>query len=199
MRNTKPAGKMKFIVLFVGVKLLKGMELYRHINRHGHQGQMTGPQSEPNELNEIDKAVDKQQPLDVTMLQKDVRSNPGNVNENAVNADGTEMVQNKICDGNIMPKPGLRKNKLVAQYGTNFRYMGIVKNGLDRVVVVTSIPIPRFEDLEVKPINFAKCAKALEKKDKDARYLITADTQASKAVKEWCAWAIPYIEYLQQQ
>ena len=27
----------------------------------------------------------------------------------------------------------------------------------------------------------------------------TADTQASKAAKEWCAQAIPYIEYLQQQ
>ena len=83
------------------------------------------------------------------------------------------MVQNKICDGNVTPKPGIRKNKLVAKYGTNFRYMGIVKNGLDRVTVVTSIPIPRFEDLEVKPINFARCAKTLENNDKDERYLIT--------------------------
>ena len=74
------------------------------------------------------------------------------------------MVKNKICDGNMMPKPGVRKNKLVAKYGTNFRYMGIVKKGLDRVMVVISIPIPRFEDLELKPINFAKCAKILETK-----------------------------------
>ena len=44
-----------------------------------------------------------------------------------------------------MPKPGTFKNKLVAKYGTNFRYLGKVKNGLDRVTVVTSIPIPRFE------------------------------------------------------
>ena len=146
----------------------------------------------------IDKAVDKQQPVGVTVVQKDFRSNPGNVSDTAVNADGTEMVQNKIHDGNVTPKPGLRKNKLVAQYGTNFRYLGIVKNGLDRVMVVTSIPIPRFENLEVKPINFARCAKTLEKNDKDARYLITADTQASKAAKEWCARAIPYIESLQQ-
>ena len=35
--------------------------------------------------------------------------------------------------------------------------------------------------------------------DKDDRYLIMADTQASKAAREWCAQAIPYIEYLQQQ
>ena len=179
--------------------LLKGMQLHRHIHRHGHNGQMTDPQRETNELNEIDKAVDKQQTVNVIVVQKNVRSNPGNTNDNAVNADGTEMVQNKICDENVMPKPGVRKNKLVAKYGTNFRYMGIVKNGLNRVTVVTSIPIPRFEELEVKPINFAKCAKILEKNDKDDRYLITADTQASKAVREWCASAIPYIEYLQQQ
>ena len=77
--------------------------------------------------------------------------------------------------------------------------MGIVKNGLDRVTVVTSIPIPRFENIKVQPINFAKCVKTLDNDDKDDRYLIPADTQASKAVKEWCARAIPYIEYLQQQ
>ena len=184
--------------------LLKGMQLHRHINRHGQKRQMTDPQRETNQLHEIDKAVDKQQPVDMTVVQKDfsedrLRSNPGNANDNTVNADGTNMVQNKICDENVMPKPGIRKNKLVAKYGTNFRYMGIVKNGLDRVTVMMSIPIPRFEDLEVKPINFAKCAKTLENDDKDARYLIMADTQASKAAKEWCAWAIPYIEYLQQQ
>ena len=190
---------MKFSVLFIGVMILEGMELHRHINRHDHKGQMTGPQRETNELDEIDKAVDKQQPVDLTVVQKDLRSKPGNADENAVNADGPNMVQNKICDGNITPKPGIRKNQLVAKYGINFRYMEIVKNGLDRVMVVTSIPIQRFEDLEVKPINFAKCAKTLENNDKDARYLITADTQVSKAVKEWCAWAIPYIEYLQQQ
>ena len=102
-------------------------------------------------------------------------------------------------DGKITPKPGLRKNKLVAKYGTNFRYLGIVKNGIDRVTVVTSIPIPRYENVKVKPINFAKCAIALGKDEKNKRYIVTADTQASKAAKEWCARAIPYIEYLKEQ
>ena len=69
-------------------------------------------------------------------VQKDVRSNPGDEIENELKTDGTRMAQ----DGKIMPKPGLRKNKLVAKYGTNFRYLGIVKNGIDRVTVVTSIP-----------------------------------------------------------
>ena len=75
----KPAGKMKFTILFIGVMLLKGIELHRHRNRHGHNGQMTDPQRETNELNEIDKAVDKQQTVDVTEVQKDIRSNPGNM------------------------------------------------------------------------------------------------------------------------
>ena len=61
------------------------MELHRHMNRHGHKGQMTDTQRETNELNEMDKAVDKQQPVDVTEVQKDARSNPGNTDENAVN------------------------------------------------------------------------------------------------------------------
>ena len=196
---------MKFIVQFMGVMLLKGMELHRHINRHGHKRQMTDPpQRETNKLGEIDKGVDKQKPVEVTVVQKEfnedrLRSNLGNADESAVKEHGTNVVQNKICDENVMPKPGIRKNKLVAKYGTNFRYMGIVKNGLDRVMVITSIPIPRFENIEVKPINFARCAKTLDNDDKNERYLITADTQASKAAKEWCAWAIPYIEYLQQQ
>ena len=98
-----------------------------------------------------------------------------------------------------MPKPGIYKNKSVAKYGTNLRYLGIVKNGLDRVTVVTSIPIPRFDNIRVKPIHFAKCAKALVNDDKGDDHLNTADTQALKAVKEWCAWVTPYIEHLQQQ
>ena len=109
------------------------------------------------------------------------------------------MVHNKVHDEKVMPKPGIKKNKFVAKYGTYFRYMGIVKNGLDRVMVMMSIPIPKFENIKVKPINFARCAKTLDNNDKEERYLIMADTQASKAAKEWCAWAIPYIEYLQQQ
>ena len=134
--------------------------------------------------------IDKQHPVHATQVQ-DIRSSPG---DELVN-DGTKMAH----DGSITPKPGLRKNKLVAKYGTNFRYLGVVKNGIDRVTVVTSIPIPRYENVKVKPINFAKCEIALGKDEKNKRYIVTADTQASKAAKEWCARAIPYIEYLKEQ
>ena len=189
-----PAGKMKFTILFIGVMLLRGIELHRHRNRHGHNEQKTDLHREIDELNEIDKAVDKPQTVDAT----NIRSNPGDKNENVFKTDGTKIAQDKSHDGNITPKPGLRKNKLVAKYGTNFRYLGIVKNELDRMTVVTSIPIPRFENVKIKPINFAKCAQSLDNVDVKGLGK-TADTQASKAAKEWCAQVIPYMEYLQQQ
>ena len=68
-------------------------------------------------------------------------------------------MQDKARDERVTPKAGIRKNKLVAKYRTNFRYLGIVKNGLDRVMVGMSILIPRSENIKVKPINFAKCEK----------------------------------------
>ena len=51
--------------------------------------------------------------------------------------------------------------KLFSGYGTNFRYIGEVKNGLDRVTVVTSIPIPRYSDIEIRPIVFNNCTENL--------------------------------------
>ena len=103
LRGTQnPAGKMKFTVIFIGVMLLRGIELHRHMNRHGHKRQRTDPQreidddvelNEIDELNKIDKAVDRQQPVDVTEVQKDVRSNPGNTDEYVTKALGTDRVQ----------------------------------------------------------------------------------------------------------
>ena len=204
---------MKFTVILIGVMLLRGIELHRHMNRHGHKRQRTDPQTEINyevvlkarnalneidELNKIDKAVGSQQSVDMTKTQKDVRSNPGDEIENVFKTDGTRMALDKPRDGKITPKSGLRKNKLVAKYGTHFRYLRIVKNGIDRVTVVTSILIPRFKNVKIKPINFARCAQSLDNVDVKGHGK-TADTQASIAAKEWCAQAIPYMEYLQQQ
>ena len=63
--------------------------------------------------------------------------------------------------GSITLKPGTVKNKLFPGYGTNFRYIGEVKNGLDRVTVVTSIPIPKYSDIEIRPIVFNNCTEDL--------------------------------------
>ena len=61
----------------------------------------------------------------------------------------------------IILKPGTAKNKLLSGYGTNFRYIGEVKNELDRVTVVTSIPIPKYSDTEKRPIGFTNCTEDL--------------------------------------
>ena len=54
--------------------------------------------------------------------------------------------------GSITLKPAI---------GTNFRYIGEVKNGLDRVTVVTSITISKYSDIEKRPIIFNNCTKDL--------------------------------------
>ena len=62
--------------------------------------------------------------------------------------------------GSIILKPGAAKNKLLPGYGTNFRYIGEVKNGLDRVV--TSIPIPKYSDIQKRPIVFNNFTEDLQ-------------------------------------
>ena len=57
---------------------------------------------------------------------------------------------------------GSDKNRLHAEYGTNFRFLGEVKNNLDRVTVVTSIPIPRFHDVKQVPLQFSNCTADLK-------------------------------------
>ena len=64
--------------------------------------------------------------------------------------------------GSIILKPDTAKNKLLPRYGTNFRYIGEVKNGIDRVAVVTSIPIPKYSDIQKRPLVFNNCTEDLQ-------------------------------------
>ena len=95
-------------------------------------------------------------------------------------------------DAYIGPKPGTQHNRLFPEYGTNFRYIGEVKHGLDRVTVVTSIPIPRYSDIKEKPLEF-NCTIDLNRKE--------AKTYGSYQyrVHEYCAKVQPYIKYMQSQ
>ena len=95
-------------------------------------------------------------------------------------------------DAYIGPKPGTQHNRLFPEYGTNFRYVGEVKHGLDRVTVVTSIPIARYSDIKKKPLDF-NCTIDLSRKE--------AKTYGSYQyrVHEYCAKVQPYIKYMQTQ
>ena len=59
------------------------------------------------------------------------------------------------CTTSVKLTPGSDKNRLHAEYGTNFRFLGEVKNNLNRVTVVTLIPIPRFHDVKQIPLKFS--------------------------------------------
>ena len=102
---------------------------------------------------------------------------------------GRETLQR---DAYIGPKPGVEHNRLFPECGTNFRYIGEVKHGLDRVTVVTSIPIPKYSDIRRKPLNF-NCT--IDMNRKEAR----AVGSYQYRVHEYCAKVMPYIKYMQNQ
>ena len=95
-------------------------------------------------------------------------------------------------DAYIGPKPGTQHNRLFPEYETNFKYIGEVKHGLDRVTVVTSIPIPRYSDIKRKPLDF-NCTIDLSRKEAK-----TYDSYQYR-VHEYCAKLQPYIKYMQTQ
>ena len=84
------------------------------------------------------------------------------------------------------------KNMLFTEYGINFRYIDEVKNGLDRVSVVTSIPIPRFKDLRINPIQFHNCSADLDLKNDNHH-------QLHIAISEWCACTTPYLQHIKRK
>ena len=84
----------------------------------------------------------------------------GNRTQEFIGIDMSNLDKNLGDTGSIILKPG--KNKLPG-YGTNFRYIGEVKNGLDRVNVVTSIPIPKYSDIQKRPVVFNNCTEDLQR------------------------------------
>ena len=95
-------------------------------------------------------------------------------------------------DAYIGPMPGVEHNRLFSEYGTNYRYIGEVKHGLDRVTVVTSIPIPKYSDMRKKPLQF--------------NYTIHLKREEAKTVgsyqyrvHEYCAKVMPYIRYAESR
>ena len=87
------------------------------------------------------------------------------------------------------------QNKLFPEYGINFRYIGEIKNGLDRVSVVTSVPLPHFRDIQISPLKFHNCSMDLDLDSaisKEHRHL-------QIAVSKWCTKATPYMQHLRKK
>ena len=90
-----------------------------------------------------------------------------------------------FCSSKFDLKPDTNKNKLFSEYDTNLRYADEIHNGLDRVSVVTSLPIPRFVDLHINPIHIRKCS--LDFNDGD-EFLHNG---LGVAINKWHAKAVP--------
>ena len=89
----------------------------------------------------------------------------------------------------------VNKNKLFPEYGINFRYIGEIKNGLDRVSVVNSVPLPRFKDIHISPLKFHNCSM-----DMDLNSAISKEHRRLQiVVSEWCAKATPYMQHLRKK
>ena len=89
----------------------------------------------------------------------------------------------------------MNQNKLFPEYRINFRYIGEIKNGLDRVSVVTSVPLPHFKDIQISPLKFHNCSM-----DLDLNSAISKEHRRLQiAVSEWCAKATPYMQHLHKK
>ena len=91
-------------------------------------------------------------------------------------------------------KPGTDKNRLFPEYGTNFRYIGELKHNLDRVTVVTSIPIPKFGDLQIVPIQFRNCSL-----DYFGSQATRWDPDLVENLRNWCTQTNSFVDHLKKK
>ena len=89
--------------------------------------------------------------------------------------------------------PGSDKNRSYAEYGTNFQFLGEVKNTLDRVRVVTSIPIPRFRDVKQVLLQFSNCTVDLRRQGAREK------GHPQQYAHEWCTKVMPFIQLMKAQ
>ena len=135
------------VMLFLGVASLQSVEFGKNSEegfrfRHGPKVEHSVPLTN---IKQVSAPVDYEIGVD---LEKEPAGPDSLIYNDNVGASSTASVQLTL---------GSDKNILHAEYGTNFRFLGEVKNNLDRVTVVTSIPIPRFRDVKQTPLKFSNC------------------------------------------
>ena len=75
----------------------------------------------------------------------------------------------------------------------NARYVGEIKNGLDRVSVVMSIHLPRFKDLHLNLIQSRNCFLDFMSGSG------SLEDNPSVAIRKCCAKEVPYIEHFKKK
>ena len=87
-------------------------------------------------------------------------------------------------EGVVSETVDLERNNLFPEYGVNFRYLGKLEQGLDRFTVVTQIPIPKFEELELRPPQRLNCST------------LEMDKIRLRGILHTCQSLQPYVEAL---
>ena len=92
--------------------------------------------------------------------------------------------------------PDLYKNILKPEWGTNFKYNGQVNHNLDRVWVVTKIPIPRQKELNIKKLIFdSNCKKLADHNHAQSQSYSSART----TITAMCTALSPLVGYIQDK
>ena len=84
--------------------------------------------------------------------------------------------------------PELRENVLNFEYGTNFKYKGMLAHSFDRFYVVTKFEMPKIEDLKLTTFTF----------DLASSHLVSDKTFMQKYLKH-CQRIVPYVRFYQKQ
>ena len=108
------------------------------------------------------------------------------------------LILTLLFEGGFNAPPAMHRNLLRAEYGVNFRYIGNVRYNLDRVQIVTTIPIPKFSDIKIEPLDYGTCDEEWVRGENFTRLTENQKHLVYKAV-DWCTKAIPYMEYLQDK
>ena len=70
-----------------------------------------------------------------------------------------------VSSRKISKAPEIYRNELRFPYGTNFKFNGILQHNLDRVWIVTKIPIPKFKDIPFSKVDFDPACKHIEEEN----------------------------------
>ena len=87
-------------------------------------------------------------------------------------------------NNSISRKPEVYQNELRLPYGVNFKYNGLLNINLDRVWIITKIPLPKVTDIEFKDINFDPECPGLDQAMTGIEYMI-GNKADRKLIETW--------------
>lgn len=92
--------------------------------------------------------------------------------------------------------PDLYKNVMRPEWGINFKYNGAVHHNIDRVWVVTRVPIPELGKLKIHPLEIDTECSFLFKVQNNVQQSVQRQ-QIQDAMSDMCSIIRPYVRHIQ--